>query len=45
MITASGLTFVGHFNSGNGVDGQGWLEAVDMKTGASLWKSPSIKYP
>ena len=23
----------------------GWLEAVDTKTEASLWKSPSIKYP
>jgi glucose dehydrogenase len=43
--TASGITFVGHFGSGNGSDGRGWLEAVDTKTGASLWNSPSMNYP
>jgi quinohemoprotein ethanol dehydrogenase len=43
--TASGLTFVGHYGSGNGADGKGWLEAVDTKTGASLWQSPPMSYP
>jgi glucose dehydrogenase len=43
--TASGLTFVGHFGTGNGADGKGWLEAVDTKTGASLWKSGLYNYP
>ena len=43
--TASGITFVGHFGSGNGSDGKGWLEAVDTKTGASLWNSPAMNYP
>jgi outer membrane protein assembly factor BamB len=43
--TASGLTFVGHFGTGNGSDGKGWLEAVDTKSGASLWKSPPMNAP
>jgi PQQ-dependent dehydrogenase (methanol/ethanol family) len=43
--TASGITFVGHYGSGNGSDGKGWLEAVDTKTGASLWNSPAMNYP
>jgi PQQ-dependent dehydrogenase (methanol/ethanol family) len=43
--TASGITFVGHYGSGNGSDGKGWLEAVDTKTGASLWNSPPMSYP
>ncbi len=45
MTTASGLTFVGHWGSGNGADGKGWLEAVDSKTGKSLWNSPAMPYP
>jgi glucose dehydrogenase len=45
MNTASGLTFIGHYGTGNGADGKGWLEAVDTKTGASLWKSPAMNYP
>jgi hypothetical protein len=43
--TAGGITFVGHWGNGNGSDGQGYLEAVDSKTGASLWKSPNMPYP
>jgi PQQ-dependent dehydrogenase (methanol/ethanol family) len=43
--TASGLTFVGHWGSGNGSDGKGYLEAVDTKTGASLWKSGPMTAP
>jgi glucose dehydrogenase len=43
--TAGGITFVGHWGSGNGADGKGYLEAVNTKTGASLWKSPSMPYP
>jgi len=43
--TASGITFVGHFGNGNGSDGRGWLEAVDTKTGASLWNSPGMNFP
>ena len=43
--TASGLTFVGHFGSGDGSKGDGYLEAVDSKTGKSLWTSPSMPYP
>jgi glucose dehydrogenase len=43
--TAGGITFVGHWGSGNGADGKGYLEAVNSKTGASLWKSPSMPYP
>jgi alcohol dehydrogenase (cytochrome c) len=43
--TASGLTFVGHFGSGDGSKGDGYLEAVDTKTGKSLWTSPPMPYP
>ena len=43
--TASGITFVGHYGTGNGSDGKGWLEAVDTKSGASLWNSPNFDYP
>jgi quinohemoprotein ethanol dehydrogenase len=43
--TAGGVTFVGHFGSGDGSKGDGYLEAVDSKTGNSLWKSPSMPYP
>jgi glucose dehydrogenase len=43
--TAGGLTFVGHWGNGNGADGLGYLEAVDSKTGASLWKSANFPYP
>jgi quinohemoprotein ethanol dehydrogenase len=45
MTTASGITFVGHWGSGNGADGKGYLEAVNSKTGQSLWTSPSFPYP
>jgi quinohemoprotein ethanol dehydrogenase len=43
--TASGLTFVGHFGTGDGSKGDGYLEAVDTKTGKSLWTSPPMPYP
>jgi quinohemoprotein ethanol dehydrogenase len=43
--TAGGLTFVGHYGSGDGSKGDGYLEAVDTKTGKSLWTSPSMPYP
>jgi len=43
--TASGITFVGHYGSGNGADGKGWLEALDTKTGQTLWNSPPLNYP
>jgi len=43
--TASGLTFVGHFGTGDGSKGDGYLEAVDTKTGKSLWTSPTMPYP
>ena len=42
--TAGGVTFVGHFGSGDGSKGDGYLEAVDTKTGASLWTSPPMPY-
>jgi glucose dehydrogenase len=42
MNTASGLTFIGHLGTGNGRTSDGYLEAVDTKTGASLWKSPPM---
>jgi quinohemoprotein ethanol dehydrogenase len=45
MNTATGITFVGHLGTGNGQDGVGWLEAVDTKTGASLWKSGPMDAP
>jgi quinohemoprotein ethanol dehydrogenase len=43
--TAGGITFVGHFGTGNGAKGDGYLEAVDTKTGKSLWTSPTMPYP
>lgn len=43
--TAGGVTFVGHYGTGDGSKGDGYLEAVDTKTGASLWKSPTTPYP
>jgi quinohemoprotein ethanol dehydrogenase len=43
--TAGGVTFVGHFGTGNGSAGDGYLEAVNTKTGASLWTSPPMPYP
>jgi glucose dehydrogenase len=45
MNTASGITFIGHLGLGNAQDGKGYLEAVDTKTGASLWKSPLMTAP
>ena len=46
MNTASGLTFIGHLGQqANAQDGKGYLEAVDTKTGASLWKSPPMDAP
>jgi glucose dehydrogenase len=45
MNTASGLTFIGHLGIGNARDGKGYLEAVDTKTGASLWKSDLMTAP
>jgi quinohemoprotein ethanol dehydrogenase len=46
MNTASGLTFVGHLGQNpDGRDGLGYLEAVNTKTGASLWKSPPMDAP
>ena len=46
MNTASGLTFIGHLGQQpNGQDGLGYLEAVNTKTGASLWKSPPMDAP
>jgi quinohemoprotein ethanol dehydrogenase len=43
--TAGGVTFVGHFGSGDGSKGDGYLEAVETKTGKSLWTSPPMPYP
>jgi glucose dehydrogenase len=46
MNTASGLTFIGHLGQQpNAQDGHGYLEGVDTKTGASLWKSPAMDAP
>ena len=45
MNTATGITFIGHLGVGNAQDGKGYLEAVDTKTGASLWKSPLMTAP
>jgi glucose dehydrogenase len=38
--TASGITFVGQL--GAGASGNGYLEAVDSKTGQELWQSPTF---
>jgi alcohol dehydrogenase (cytochrome c) len=43
--TAGGVTFVGHFGTGDGSKGDGYLEAVDTKTGKSLWRSDPMPYP
>ncbi len=43
--TAGGVTFVGHYGTGDGSKGDGYLEAVNTKTGASLWTSPPMAYP
>jgi quinohemoprotein ethanol dehydrogenase len=43
--TAGGVTFVGHFGTDDGSKGDGYLEAVNTKTGASLWTSPPMPYP
>jgi quinohemoprotein ethanol dehydrogenase len=43
--TAGGVTFVGHYGTGDGSKGDGYLEAVDTKTGKSLWTSPPMPYP
>jgi quinohemoprotein ethanol dehydrogenase len=45
MNTAGGLTFVGHLGTGNGQDGKGWFEAIDTKSGDSLWKSGPLEAP
>jgi hypothetical protein len=45
MNTKSGITFIGHLGVGNAQDGKGYLEAVDTKTGASLWTSPLMTAP
>lgn len=45
MNTAAGLTFIGHLGQGNAQDGKGYLEAVDTKSGASLWTSPLMAAP
>ena len=42
MNTAAGITFIGHLGTGNAQTSDGYLEAVDTKTGASLWKSPPM---
>ncbi len=38
--TASGVTFVGQLGAGG--SGNGYLEAVNSKTGAELWQSPPM---
>jgi len=45
MNTAAGITFIGHLGEGNAQDGKGYLEAIDTKTGKSLWKSPLMTAP
>ena len=45
MNTAGGLTFVGHYGTGDGSKGDGYLAAVDTKTGKELWKSATMPYP
>jgi alcohol dehydrogenase (cytochrome c) len=45
MNTKGGITFIGHLGTGNGQDGKGWLEAVNTKTGASLWSSGPLSAP
>ena len=43
--TASGLTFVGHLGQGTAKEGQGYLSAVDTKTGKELWQSAPMDAP
>ena len=43
--TASGLTFVGHLGQGTAQGGQGYLAAVNTKTGQELWESPLMEDP
>ena len=43
--TASGLTFVGHLGQGTAQNGQGYLAAVDTKTGHELWESGLMDAP
>lgn len=43
--TAGGVTFVGHFGTGDGSKGDGYLAAVDTKTGKQLWQSATMPYP
>ena len=45
LNTAAGITFVGWLGVGNAQDGRGFLEAIDTKTGQSLWKSPLMTAP
>jgi quinohemoprotein ethanol dehydrogenase len=46
MNTAAGLTFIGHLGQQpNAQDGKGYLEAVNTKSGASLWKSGPMDAP
>ena len=45
MNTAGGLTFVGHYGTADGSKGDGYLAAVDTKTGKELWKSATMPYP
>jgi glucose dehydrogenase len=42
--TASGLTFVGHLGTGNANTGNGYITAMDSKTGATLWTSPTMPF-
>ena len=42
MNTAGGITFIGHLGTGNAQSSDGYLEAVDTATGASLWRSPPM---
>jgi glucose dehydrogenase len=42
--TASGLTFVGHLGEG-GTSANGYLQAVDTKTGQNLWASAPMLAP
>jgi glucose dehydrogenase len=43
--TASDLTFVGHIGEGNGRSGEGYLAAVNSKTGQPVWQSPLMTAP
>ncbi len=43
--TASGLTFVGHLGTSTAQAGNGYLAAVDTKTGQQLWASGTMLAP